>query len=106
MAFNYSHPTYLDARAQAVARSGGICQFCGHAQAGEAHHWANSYPREEDTTQGDLTALCGPCHFMATTLRRFIRHGSDIWRFKHAFQEAIDQCFSCLLYTSPSPRDS
>ena len=96
MAFNYSHPAYLSARSQAFARSKGLCQFCGQVKAAEAHHWADNYPREEDTTPDDLTALCGPCHYMATTLRRYIRHGNDMWQFKHIFEETIDECFTGL----------
>ena len=38
MAYNYSHPRYLLARAQAFRRSDGVCQLCGALPAVEAHH--------------------------------------------------------------------
>lgn len=34
MAYNYGHPQYLAARAEALARSGGVCQFCGQKPIG------------------------------------------------------------------------
>ena len=76
--FNYGHRTYRLARAQAIARSNGKCQYCGTADATQAHHWAYpNYPPEVDTTPEDLTALCESCHEHATAFRRMqnIRHG-------------------------------
>ena len=45
MAYNYRHPQYLAAREAALARSNGVCQFCGQKPAAETHHWAERYPR-------------------------------------------------------------
>ena len=39
MRFDYRHPTYLQARVGAMARSGGKCQLCGVNAATEGHHW-------------------------------------------------------------------
>ena len=82
--FDYDHPTYLAAKGQAFARSDGKCQFSGQRAATEAHHWATLYPREEDTTTDDLTALCKVCHEVATTIRRF---EGDIWAFMATFRK-------------------
>ena len=94
MGYNYSHPKHIEARAGALARSGGVCQFCGQRPAVEGHHWAEHYPQEEDMTVNDLTALCGPCHSLATSLRRYSRWGGNIWTFKTIFRKVIDQCFT------------
>ena len=67
----YHHPQYLRARADAFARSDGMCQFCGQRTARHAHHWAMNYPAPEALTGDDLTALCRDCHLLATTVRRF-----------------------------------
>ena len=48
--FNYRHPVYLRARAEAFARSRGICQGCGQQPAVQAHHWALQYPPAQATT--------------------------------------------------------
>ena len=87
--YNYQHPQYLAARDEAFARSDGICQFCGQKPAVEAHHWAERYPPESETTADDLTALCGLCHEMATTKRRFVRLGGDDYGFMAAFKTTI-----------------
>ena len=39
MTFNYGDPGYRKARAEALERSGGLCQFCGVSKAEHTHHW-------------------------------------------------------------------
>ena len=70
--FDYSHPAFRSARKEAIERSDGMCQFCGLAEATDAHHWAppGSYPAAEDTLAKDLTAVCSDCHHVATAIRR------------------------------------
>ena len=46
MSYDYGHPAHRAARSSAMARSGGVCQFCGHRDATEGHHWATVYPKE------------------------------------------------------------
>ena len=72
-----------------MARSGGICQFCGQREATDAHHWASSYCAEEEVTEDDLTALCRPCHDIATALRGFARTGGSIHRFSKQFKATM-----------------
>ena len=91
MGYDYSHPQYRLARAQAMERSGGLCQLCGQLQATEGHHWATSYPREAGMTANDLTALCGICHEIATAMRRFT---GGRWEFIAKFREVIAQCYT------------
>lgn len=91
MAYNYRHPQYWAARAEALARSGGVCQFCGQKPAAETHHWAERYPPAAETTAADLTALCLWCHEMATTLRRFVRAGGDYPSFMAALKTAVTE---------------
>ena len=78
--FDYLHQQYRAARAEALDRSNGLCQFCGQRPATEAHHWAMDYPAEEETIAGDLTALCNVCHTTATTIRRLRGVGWDHWQ--------------------------
>ena len=85
------------ARAAAFDRSAGVCQLCGQAPATEAHHWAGTplagpYPPDSALTAADLTALCGICHEIATTLRRFHRHGGDRFSFMRSLKEAVERC--------------
>jgi len=64
---------YPKAREIALARSNGRCQFCGLQQAVEAHHWAYyNYPSGNNVQGGDLTALCKPCHELATIIRDWV----------------------------------
>lgn len=67
---DYYHPTYRRSRAAAFARSGGVCQACGQADAAQAHHWAMRYAPPELTSPDDLTALCLRCHKIITAIRR------------------------------------
>ena len=58
------------ARSLALKRSGGKCQFCGLRRAKDAHHWAwPDYPSGDKVQHNDLTALCKPCHRLATIIR-------------------------------------
>lgn len=64
---------YPKARKLALARSSGKCQFCGLQQAVETHHWAYpNYPSGDKVQGHDLTALCEPCHELATVLRDWV----------------------------------
>lgn len=69
--FNYSDPSYRKAREEALARSGGKCQFCGLADADHAHHWKMSYDPAPETSSSHLTALCADCHQLAHLVRRW-----------------------------------
>ena len=90
--FNYRHPVYLCARAEAFARSRGVCQGCGQQPAVEAHHWALQYPPAHATTADDLIALCADCHCLTTTIRRFTRAGGSRYQFLALLSEALAQC--------------
>ena len=72
-------PGYWRARAEAFARSGGWCQLCGLLRAREAHHWAWRYPSDQEITAADLTALCRPCHWVATLRRLTGRAQAGVW---------------------------
>lgn len=64
---------YPEARKIALARSNGRCQFCGLQQAVETHHWAYyNYPSGNNVQGHDLTALCKPCHELATVVRNWV----------------------------------
>lgn len=67
------------AKRLAIARSQGKCQFCGLRKAVEGHHWAwPNYPSGEDVQGHDLTALCKPCHELATVIRDWVeRKGAN-----------------------------
>lgn len=90
----YKSPEYKLARVKAFARSKGTCQLCGHFPAVEAHHWARVYPQPKDHTSNDLIALCNLCHFIATTIRRFLSAGGKWWYIKAALKESIDKCYT------------
>ena len=90
--FEYQNPVYLDARKEAFARSGDLCQLCGQQPAVEAHHWGVDYPPAHETTAADLTALCAECHFVATTLRRFTRAGGSRHQFRAVLSEVVARC--------------
>ena len=90
--FDYQHPAYLRARAEAFARSNGLCQLCGQQPAVEAHHWGADYPPAHETRADDLTPLCAECHSIATTLRRFTRAGGSRHQFCAALSEAVTRC--------------
>lgn len=64
---------YPKAKRLALARSGGQCQFCGLWKAREGHHWAwPDYPSAQEVQGHDLTALCKPCHELATVMRDWV----------------------------------
>ena len=66
---------YWKARKLAIARSGRKCQFCGMREAKEGHHWAypkSNYPSGDKVQAHDLTALCKPCHDLATVIRDWV----------------------------------
>ena len=96
--FNYRHPVYLRARAEAFARSRGVCQECGQP-AVEAHHWSLQYPPAHATTADDLIALCAICHRLTTTTRRFARAGGSRYQLQALYAEAVARCD----LNSPSP---
>jgi hypothetical protein len=78
---------YKVARAEALARSNGICQFCGLAKATQSHHWARDYPAGSECQSKDLTALCEICHKLATRYRRFLSCGGTRWEFMASLKE-------------------
>ena len=79
------------ARAAAIERSKGTCQFCGIRAATDGHHWAVDYPSDKDITADDITALCSICHSIATNLRRYHRAGGDSFQFMARFKKEISQ---------------
>lgn len=88
------HDNGLEARVQAIARSGGKCQFCGIAEAEEAHHWEYpKYTRESKLKPDHLTALCKPCHQLATFIRRAHTHGHSIDEFHSAVTMLVERLF-------------
>ena len=89
--FDYSHPAYLKARQEALARDGGTCVFCGESAAEETHHRALRYPPPEKTTADDLVSLCHLCHHMMTTYRRYRRQGGDKWLWKSALENSTEE---------------
>ena len=68
---------YEKARAVALKRNP-TCQFCGVHKATQAHHWnqAYAYPLDDSVTPNHLTAVCAPCHQIATAIREYYRHSS------------------------------
>ena len=97
---------YELARGKAFDRSLGVCQICGRRDAEQGHHWALKYPTDAQVTPDDLTALCRPCHEIATEIRKAEKAGVSVWPIISKILKGIRACLSCLLYTSPSPRDS
>ena len=74
-------PGFQDARLVAARRSDGICQFCGRQPERDGHHWARRYPPDSKITGDDITSLCGPCHRIATAIRRHLAKtdGRGLW---------------------------
>lgn len=56
-----AHPKYRAVRAQAIKRSGGICERCGKRPVTEVHHLR--YPKwgTFDVVE-NLQAICHECH--------------------------------------------
>ena len=86
-------PGFRLARAAALARSLGRCQFCGQRAATDGHHWPEEYPADEHLSSDHLTALCAPCHRVATEMRRFVRAGGCIFAFLAALTTAIKETY-------------
>ena len=63
-------PGFQKAREAALARSGGVCQACGHFRATAAHHWQRRYSSDTEIMPDHLTGLCDLCHGMVTALRK------------------------------------
>ena len=78
------------ARAEALSRSGGVCQFCGQRPATDGHHWAEEYPPDSEISGDDLTGLCAICHTVATKMRRHVRAGGSIFDFVRALTKAME----------------
>ena len=74
----YDDNDYKEARAKAIQRSFGACQFCGRKRATEAHHWALAYPKRGTHKPDHLTALCAECHELATRIRMADRAGVNL----------------------------
>ena len=73
-------PGYQRARRELFKRIGKTCQFCGLRPAEEAHHFGLRYPSDDEVTADDLTALCRPCHWLATLIRLLDRTGvTALW---------------------------
>ena len=70
MAENDYGSGFQKAREVALARSGGVCQACGHFKATAAHHWQKRYSPDSEITANHLTGLCDLCHGMITALRK------------------------------------
>ena len=79
----YKTAAYQQARAEAQARSKGLCQACGQRPGVEAHHYR--YPLVGTEVADDLTWLCSVCHSVVTAIRRF---EGNIWQFKQVLEEA------------------
>ena len=87
MRIDHGHPAVRAARAVAFTRSGNVCQFCGQRDAVEAHHWPADYPANEDHTADHFTALCRPCHRIATAVRRY---KGSIWTLVKAIEREAE----------------
>lgn len=55
-----------------MARTDGVCQFCGIARAIDGHHLRYDLPASELSSDW-VTALCRTCHDIATMLRKVTR---------------------------------
>ena len=99
-------PDFIRSRGQALLRSGGICQFCGQRAATDGHHWAEIYPDDSVITGDDLVGLCGVCHGIATTLRRFTRSGGDIFQFRATLGKEIEKCLHSIVSKSKDSHPS
>ena len=60
--FDYEHPIYLAAREECLEQARGRCPTCLREVPLEVHHRAVPYPPADETTAGDLLALCRVCH--------------------------------------------
>lgn len=84
---NYPH-----ARREAFRRSNYSCQFCGAKVPLEAHHWTTGfYPSGDRVTADDLTALCKPCHDIATSIRGMLHAGCPREQLVSEFEQAVNE---------------
>ena len=82
---------YPQARKEAFLRSNDSCQFCGRKRPLEAHHWTSGfYPPGDRVTSDDLTALCKPCHYIATCLRGMLHAGCSREQLEAEFEQAVN----------------
>ena len=82
---------YPQARREAFRRSSGCCQFCGAKRPLAAHHWTSGfYPPGDRVATDDLTALCRPCHEIATCLRGMLRAGCSREQLEVEFGQAVE----------------
>ena len=91
MSFDYHHPAYRQARADAFSRAGGLCQNCGSHEATHAVHVALEYPPAAETQPGDLTAMCNTCQQMNRDMRAYLKAGGSIYELAGALAVAIRQ---------------
>ena len=64
---DYRSPHWRRVRAEARARTDGLCQFCGTVEGTEGHHLR--YQRPELQEARWVVWLCTVCHDVATALR-------------------------------------
>ena len=92
--------SYIAARVEALKRSrlgaSSVCQGCGWFIAEETHHWSGTpltdetYPDRKEVTGNDLTALCGMCHRLITTVRRHLRFGASRFKIEAKLNEVLN----------------
>lgn len=86
---DYRNPAYRAARKEAMARSGGRCQFCGREDADVTKRIRDDVAAE-DIQSGDLTALCNICNEMSMTIRRF---KGDKFHLLSEFKRAVHDTY-------------
>lgn len=98
-------PNFRKARNLAILRSDKKCQFCGLRRAKEGHHWSwPIYPSDEEVQAHHITALCKPCHELATILRSWAGKGhADLNTLAGALENATNfygkrKILSCWLF--------
>ena len=100
--FDYDHPTYRTAAAAVKDGSDGHCRLCGRKGPLEAHHWARPYPPADQTTIGDLTALCLRCHIRQHLAWLFEDAGGSPETLCAAWSETVSTLL--LRGAAPMPR--
>lgn len=86
---DYQNPVYRAAQQEAMARSGGCCQFCGREDADVTKRIRDDVAAE-NIQPGDLTALCNICNEMSMTIRRF---KGDKFRMLAEFKRAVSETY-------------
>src|SRR5678816_633638 len=71
-----------------LSRDGEICQYCGRQGANIHHIVFGCIGRRRIHIKENLITLCLDCH-----------------RKAHSSEEMREWTYTCLLYTSPTPRD-